>query len=351
MQVLEPMEYIAHDREYFDTIYPWSRMRRIALAPNREVVGIHHPDNTDKWEDGSDVNWSEYESNGWNCMVQIPKFWYRSELGTVESKKTFRWFISDSPQEDFKIHPAFIRDGVEQDFQYLSAFEGSLISGKLRSLPNKTVSHTRTIVQFRSDAQANGEGFEQQEFLITSALQLLYSLEYGYFDSQTMIGEGRVSQSSYTNTGMSLSNGNHSFGNSQYMTYRGIENFWGNHWKFVDGININNRESFIADSNFVSDRFDDNYKSAGFVNVSFNGNVSDIGFSEFCDYGFLPIEISGNNSSHLHDNYWQSSGNRVVRAGGSQSDQLRAGVFCWACDASSGSSHSSSSARLGCILG
>ena len=349
LPALEEMDFITHNREYFDTIYPWAGMRRVAVAPNKEIMGIHHPDDTNKWEDGSSVNWSTYESNGWNCMVQIPKFWYKAELGLINEKKTFRWFVSDEPKKGFKVHPAFVRDGVEQDYQYLSAFEGSLIGGKLRSLPNKSVQVNRTRGQFRTDAQANGSGWEQQDFLITCAVQLLYLLEYGHFDSQTKIGEGRVNQSAYANTGLSLSNGNKTFGNNLYMTYRGIENFWGNYYKWVDGINVNNYVAFIADSNFADDKFTDNYKSVGFTNWASNGYGGDIGFAENCDFAFLPIAGGGSSSSKLYDYYYQNSGTRVAWFGGHRSARSLAGAFCWDLNHSSAYSSSYVGGRLSLI--
>lgn len=328
MGELKPVRYITYERSYFDTISPWKDMKRVALAPDKTVIGYHHPDDTNKWEDSTPVDWTEYENNGWNCMVQIPKFYYKSELGTVNGNKTFRWYISDTPAPGFKVHPAFIRAGVEKDYIYFSAFEGSWISYKLRSLPNKSVMNNRTIVQFRTDAQANGEGWEQQDFLSTSAIQLLYLLEYGHFDSQTMIGQGRVTISSST-TGRSLSNGNKTFGNNQYMTYRGIENFWGNRWKLMDGINIkNNKEAFIADSNFAYGKFDGNYVSVGFVMPIADGTINDIGYSEVCDFGFLPIEVNGSgNNLGLYDYYSPGGFGAAVAFGGGGGDGSRAGAF------------------------
>lgn len=347
---LKPARYITYERSYFDTISPWKDMKRVALAPDKTVIGYHHPDDTNKWEDGTPVNWTEYENNGWNCMVQIPKFYYKSVLGTVNGNKTFRWYISGTPADGFKVHPAFVRAGVEKDYIYFSAFEGSLINNKLRSLPNKSVTTNRTIVQFRSYAQANGEGWEQQDFLSTSAIQLLYLLEYGHFDSQTMIGQGRVNQSGYSTTGLSLSNGNKTFGNDQYMTYRGIENFWGNYWKWMDGINIKNREAFIADSNFVSNKFDGNYVSVGFVNASTNGTISDIGYSEICDFGFLPIEVNGSdNNLGLYDYYSQTSSGAVVAFGGRWDSGSSAGAFRLIMNNSASSSYSDQGARLICF--
>jgi hypothetical protein len=52
------------------------------------------------------------------------------------------------------------------------------------------------------------------------------------------------------------------------ITYRGEENFWGNIWKFTDGMNIfcdianNVHDLYIADNAFAESKNNDNYKNA-----------------------------------------------------------------------------------------
>ena len=217
-------------------------------------------------------------------------------------------------------------------------------------MPNKTVTASRTIVQFRTDAQANGSGWEQQDFLATCAVQLLYLLEYGHFDSQSKLG-GFTDGSAYANTGLSLGLGNNSSSanNNTFMSYRGIENFYGNYFKFVDGLNINDRKAYVADSNFVSDKFTDNYKWSGFTNAGANGTVGDIGVTEDCDFTFLGTSINGTaNDRGLYDYYYQGTGARIALFGGYRSNGLVAGAFCWVLVNASSSSSPNSVARLSC---
>ena len=77
----------------FDTVSPWKDRKRVALDSTGTVVGIHSATNTDEWENPDDVSatykevddsvdWSAYESAGLNCMVQVPKFWYKQYKDT-----------------------------------------------------------------------------------------------------------------------------------------------------------------------------------------------------------------------------------------------------------------------------
>lgn len=65
---MEEVNYREFPRETFDAGI-WGKMKRVALASNGQVMGYHEPEITNKWEDGTDLNWVEYEVNGWNCMV------------------------------------------------------------------------------------------------------------------------------------------------------------------------------------------------------------------------------------------------------------------------------------------
>ena len=342
---LEDVNYGQFSPEDFDN-FIHGQMRRVALAQNGEVMGVHDENDTNKWDDGTDVNWTEYENNGWNCMVQIPKFYYRTFRDEYKGLDTYRCEIATSQKAGFKLHPAFIRDGVERNFQYMSAFEGWLDGNStLRSLPNKTVTASRTIVQFRTDAVRNGANWQQQEIYLTSAVQMLYLVEYGGFDAQRLLAEGNTSNA-YVNTGLSLSIGNKSGGDNTWMSYRGIENFYANYYKWLDGLNVRERQMYIAtDTNFKSNKFDDNYVSSGF-SAPTNGFISDFGYSEDLDYMFLPTASEGSDGVALSDQVYSSTGDRVARFGGNRSLGFDGGCFCLILNNDSGNSYASSCARL-----
>jgi hypothetical protein len=57
---------------------------------------------------------------------------------------------------------------------------------------------------------------------------------------------------------------------------------------------------------------------------SSGGFVTNILFPEF-----LATAVGGSSTSHLHDEYFQNTGNRVARCGGDWSDTSSAGGFAW----------------------
>lgn len=226
-----------------------------------------------------------------------------------------------------------------------------------------------TRAECRSLADNVGTGWRQQDFWLTCAVQMLYLVEYGTFYSQNELGAGNTgasyvaSSSSQTDSPHSVAGKSNSLGNAStdttsgassgtrdtaYMSYRGIENFYGNCWNWVDGFNIGisvDRDAWVSntDTDFA-DNTSTNYDDLGITMASTNGyvqNIADV------DGAFLPTDTTGASSStYLTDYFYQNTGNRVARFGGSAAVGANAGAFCWSVAVSSSSASRSLGARL-----
>ena len=120
------------------------------------------------------------------------------------------------------------------------------------------------------------------------------------------------------------------------MTYRGIENFFGNVWKFVDGININDNVPYVSntDTDFADDTATD-YTDLGITLPNTDGYQKTL---EQQSRGFLPASVGGTgvgSSTYITDYYYQSTDWRVALLGGSASYGAYAGVACWSLSYSS----------------
>lgn len=317
-------------------------------------------------------------------MVKQPKFWYKVvplKMDKIQGGKGYhlrkaRYYVAATPKPGFKLHPAFMINGVEQDYIYLSAYEASLYDvsadayilddsqvadftastgDKLSSIANaKPISGlTQNLTRHNCGklAENRGDGWVQAFAASISATQLLFLIEYASFNTQSKIGMGNASKTDDGSTNMSeltgattnlgnasgaVTNGN----NINIVTYRGEENFWANIWGWVDGINLyankdaGNNSIYIADHDFAESKNNDNYKDAGFVAAGANGYVNAFGWSEEYDWLFIPSETgnSASTSVPVGDYYYQdtsSNGYRVARLGGSWYDGARDGGFYW----------------------
>lgn len=245
---------------------------------------------------------------------------------------------------------------------------------KLSSVSGKAPINYGTRTNFRAMAVNRDTGWRQQDFDLASAVQLLYLTEYADWNSQLRIGDGLTKWASGTwdawndynpieTAGNSNSDGNATANVANadgvlgsYMSYRGIENFFGHVWKFVDGINI----QFGTGTDYTGQAYacnDDTLPFADNVSAGYTalagllpgkiGNVSKNGYQKTLlqqDRGFLPASTGGGSGTYICDYYYQSTGWRVAKLGGTANVGLTAGVADW-------SVHYSSSDRTRAVGG
>lgn len=309
-------------------------------------------------------------------MVEQPKFYYKVvpmvlEKGVKGMKiRKARYYVSDTLKPGFKVHPAFVENGNVNPYIYLAAFEGSLFdtsanayildnaqvadfaADKLSSIagtkPAGGDTQNLTRANVRLLARKRGAGWEQAYAATAAASQLLMLIEYASFNMQSAIGNGNTDQTSsaaniqYTGATVSLGNASGAVTNAngiQLISYRGEENFWGNIWTWVDGMNEENPDPFesgqagtlhVADHGFADNSKASPYKNTGIHPIQGSGYVSAFGYSEEFDWLFIAVEYSGNNALPVGDYAWNNnSGWRVAVLGGYCHDGSSAGAFCW----------------------
>jgi hypothetical protein len=343
-----------------------------------------------------DEGYTEDGSNG-QVMVYQPKFYYlvcpleydRQETGYGYHLRKANYYVSETQRAGFKLHPAFYdKNGNEVDYILMSAYEGCIYDtsanaylkndeqvmdaskDKFSSIagarPASGVSQNLTRPNIEQMAKNRGEGWHSFGIKTASMEQLLMIVEMGMMNLQTAIGQGVVNlpwttgsdtTSSYAGaTGSTASLGNGTGRATETTTYeggvatkntadgktsicyRGVENFWGNIWKFAYGINFHCEDGkpFLGyvckDFNYAESKRTDNYENIGFALPSENGYVSAMGYSTNYDWLFLPSEVKGNSSLPVGDYYYQNNtwdGYRIALLGGNWSDGSRAGGFSW----------------------
>ena len=360
-----------------------------------------------------DEGYTEDGSNG-QVMVYQPKFYYlvcpleydRQETGYGYHLRKANYYISETQRAGFKLHPAFYdKNGNEVDYILMSAYEGCIYDtsasaylkndeqvmdaskDKFSSIagarPASGVSQNLTRPNIEQLAKNRGEGWHSLGIKTASMEQLLMIVEMGMMNLQTAIGQGVVNlpwttgsdtTSSYagaTGSTASLGNGtgratktttyeggkatDYTVDGKTSICYRGVENFWGNIWKFAYGINFYCEvgKPFLGyvckDFNYAESKKTDNYENIGFALPSENGYVSAMGYSTKYDWLFLPSEVKGNSSLPVGDYYYQNNtwdGYRIAPLGGTWSDGSDAGGFYWHLDYGVGTRHRDLGGRL-----
>ena len=132
------------------------------------------------------------------------------------------------------------------------------------------------------------------------------------------------------------------------IIYRGVENIFGNIWKFVDGINIKDYEAYVCydPSQYVSDKFTEPYKKIGYglfrpdegaTSTAKEGYAKSLGYDEENPAVALTTEVGGASNTYMTDYAYINSGNRIALLGGGWNAAAGAGLWCWDLANASGS--------------
>lgn len=384
-----------------DGIAPWNR-RRCNITDAGEVVAYYGDDGYT--ETGKLTQAITIGSKTWQVgtnvqvMVEQNQFFYRMvplEMEPISDGLGFkvrkaRYYISATPKAGFKLFPAFIRNGVEKKKIYEGAFKASAQSASSGTLgiyvsddssvfasgtttaalssvanvkPASGLNQELTRKWCRTMAAKRGTGWQQADFLTSTMLQWLFLVEYATMNAQAVIGKGRCDITDDGATNMAIHTGGTStIGNGTgqatgtngevSVSYRGREDPFGNIWEFVDGINIEAKGknvAYWADHGFADDTAANPYQSTGFTLTKSNGYISAFGWSEECDFAFLPAEAIGDSAKPVGDYTWVNpdyNGWLITQLGGNWHDGLACGLCCWTLNNASSTRHRDVGSRL-----
>ena len=373
------------------------RMRRCIVQNDGSVAYYLDPNDSTLKADGTAAI---LDGTDGQVMVEVPKFWVRvSKLFTGEWKRE----ISETPRSGFVLHPAFAIGGTlqyddsvgmwhykgntgEREAFYIGAYQASVYDGSagthidglnlddnssridtgidlLASVSGYYPMVGVTRAECRSMASNRGSGWSVWMFWQLQAVKLLFFVEYGGFNSQALLTNGNVnvstgypaSSSNQTDSPHSVAGKSNSIGNGSggvdsttrdtaWMSYRGIENLWGNAWQWCDGWNINDRNWYVTnDVSVLADDTTTGYTQLGQQAPTNNGYIRDV---DHATLGDVVTDSSGSSSTAFADYYYQNTGWRAALVGGRAHYGAYAGVSCGILRGSSVNSGRSVSARV-----
>ena len=322
-----------------------------------------------KLEDG---NTATIDGSAGQVMVQIPRFYQ-----VIKEITDYQYFLISLQSFTFDGTAAWIPPAFGDDaFRYIGAFNGvaltesvsaSVVSAVIdtsayatNTTPNPFT--TRTRAQFRAQQQT---GFFQYSWGLYELVRMLFVTKYKTWDSQTVLPGftegGTFDYAKTTAAGATVGLGDfdgsiYDDTNSWYSanSFLGIENFYGNVYDFLDGINIDNTAGlgnvYVCNTpaNFADDT-SSNYVDTGLAPAF--GDVDDYQkyiYATGKDCPFYPdtLGAGADSASYQTDyNYNAAGGWRVLFCGGDLSNGTQAGLAFLYADYASSSSHSYISVR------
>lgn len=335
-------------------------------------------------------------------MVEQPLFYYKTiplllEKAADDGEKGYRmrrarYYVSMTPKPGFRVHPAFIHDNAVCDAVYLAAFEGSVYDVSASAYDNNDVGSfdcsystgdrlssiggvkpasgafgALTRANARALAFNRGKGWVLSTIQTVALTELLFAVEYAGMDMQAALGHGVTTKIDDKTTNMAeptgstsaLGNASGSLANANCLnvvSYRGEENFFGNIWTWVDGINIKNgpeaSEAFVADHSFADDSESKPYQNVGVSIARTKGYVSAFAYSQNYDWLFLAAETTRDSACSIGDYFYPDmtdNGWRLCMLGSSWYNGMQAGGFYLAVDATAPGHYRHIGARLAFI--
>ena len=346
-------------------------IRRVVLQDNGEVYkGIQWADFT-KHEDGTDVDLTG--GNG-QIMVEYP----RTYIFTYVDGDKYIIALSDQQLEGFTLHPAF--EGASAI--YRGAYEASVYDGKLCSIskdPADGLGNVYPVTSRAGDwgysgltteatdtlAAARGTGWRQSCLYSASWERIIQLVAFASYNIPGIVGSGRsgLSGGAWENDSYigplglgdasgcyysAVQNGGSAGYLTDYAQVLGVENPWDHVWERVVSLISDHAVYAKADPPYDYSattgwtRLLDSYGN-GITLPTSNGYAG----TPHSGLGIvLPADVTGGSTSGMFDYFYQDSGLRVLRVGGSANSGVAAGPFYWSAAGSAASAGAAFGGRL-----
>ena len=293
-------------------------------------------------------------------MIRVPRHWWLQEY--VGGKH--RFWVSPYPVKGYheftggyigKYGATMYDDGTSDYVDGDGNGGADIANDVLASVSGKKPWSSEDRADFRTLAENRGTGWHLLDNRIYSAVVRLMIIELATLNMQAAISEGNSKFASWVfatcigATGKSNADGETSNGQStaggnigDYVSYRGIEDIFGNLYQFLDGVNVKNVEADLASylwlcnehANYADD-VETNYTKSGELalldgyGANLIQNINDKG-------GLYTSAVGGSSTTKLTDYYYQAysvlapgyvTDWRVVLVGGLANSGAKVGVF------------------------
>ena len=284
--------------------------------------------------------WSN-DSSG-NVFIKIPKFYSKV---TKNTDGTYKHQISGTRHEGFTT--LFVDGkGNELDYVLVGKYEGSGSASRIYSKSGATALVNITRGDFRIGCKANGKGYQQYDFLIDAIIKELFMIEFATTNSQSVMqgwtnGENIAAlitgHTDLVKTASGSWNTNHvedcatcNTDGKHACKYRGIENPFGNVWKWCDGINFDVEKIYVCEDPefYADDKHDAPYTYMGdrLMSEGYLKEVTPFAKNPLLGYA---TAIGAGSTTYYSDYYYVSNAGTVLFCGGGWGDGAGAGLWYW----------------------
>ena len=262
-------------------------------------------------------------------MIEIPKFWYRRP-------SKYEFIVAPKYKKGFTLAPAFNRPSGIID--QIRIFKYNMGSG---FISRSGVAAYTNINMNTIRAGYRAKGLYMLDHSVYYSLMILMLVKYANMDSQATVGYGNGSGQTVYASGNAdnvkgLDGSATSLTANEAVLTLGIENFYGNYWKFIDGMNTYGGYVYITDVEKVSKEPTSTSDLSTYTKLSTTypinmdaSVISDISFDS--DAPHLMFTTATGTSNGCNDVAWSTGNLNPVLLGGSAWNGSWDGLFTFIC--------------------
>ena len=270
-----------------------------------------------------------------DIMIEVPEFWYRR----VSTADGLEIIVAPEYKVGFTPDPWHYEKGVHHEKRYISKYP---IGSGYKSRSGIGLQVSTGMNTFRTNLR--NKNLNMISAPAWYSLTMLMLVKYASTDVQATVSAGWNSGNTTHTTGsadsvLGLDGSATSVSTNEGALTFGIESFYGDCWRYIDGCFLYDNVIYLKDvEDVTSDPTSLADLQASYTQVSTpvltggnNTAITSIANDTTYDWLFHPSNTSGSSKAIVcNDNFWSDSGLRLLALGGSAWGGTSDGVFCWA---------------------
>ena len=277
-----------------------------------------------------DSNWASLvASKTGDRMIEFPVFYYRRP-------SKYEFIVSPTYKPGFQPSPWHYRKGVLKEVRRISKYN---IDTNYASQTGTSPRVNTNMNTFRTNLRA--KGWYMMDYDAWYSIAILMLVKYANMNLQSTVGLGYHRGSSVIANGnadtvLGLDGSKTGVTTNESVLTFGIENFYANEWKFLDGLfgyggylYKKGVEDMTSDPTSASDLTGGTYEkiNTAVIASANNSAISDISFDSTYPHVMFPTAVGSPNPSG--DACWSNTNFNCVIAGGDFSFGLSDGLFAF----------------------
>ena len=269
-----------------------------------------------------------------DIMIEVPEFWYR-RVSTAEGLEII---VAPEYKVGFTPDPWHYEKGVHHQKRYISKYpigQNYKIRSGISPLDNTAMNTFRTNLRAKALNMISAPAWY--------SLTMLMLVKYANTDVQATVSAGWYRDNTTHTTGsadsvLGLDGSATSVATNEGALTFGVESFYGDCWKCIDGCFLYDNVIYLKDvEDVTSDPTSLADLQASYIQVATpvlaEGNntlISSIANDTIYDWLFYPSNADGNSKTIVcNDGFWSNSGLRLLALGGGAWVGALGGIFCW----------------------